>query len=500
MKRTAGILLNVSSFPGKYGIGGFSCNAEHFLNEFAGMGFGLWQTLPITALGGGASPYSGISSYAGNYLYIDLERLDGLLTKEELAAAEYKGGIYLTDYAYARETKTRCLKLAYSRVTEEIQAKIDEFKKQNEYWLLDYVAFMTLKVIKEGKCWPDWGEEAKYTKTLVKKVIKENKEIAGYFFFEQYYFYKQWTALKAYANNLGIKVFGDLPIYVCLDSVEVWVNKKEFLLDSKNVPIEEAGVPPDYFSEVGQLWGNPLYNYEVMKKNDYKWWTDRIIHSLKLYDVLRIDHFRGLYEYWAVPYGEETAKNGKWKKGPDMELFEALYRRIPKEEVNIIAEDLGILDDGVDDFLERSGFPGMRVIQFAFDGDKTNRHLPHNYKKNMSCYTSTHDNDTTLGWLLTLGYDTLKEAFEYVDCDLSYGWADGAGQCRATRAFIKCLMQSVADVVVIPMQDLCGYGNDTRMNLPGTTKGCWEYRTNYTALNAVDHGYIRHLIYTYGRK
>ena len=498
MKRTAGFLLNVSSFPGKYGIGCFSRDAENFLDEFAGMGFKLWQTLPITALGGGPSPYSGISSYAGNYLYIDLERLDDLLTKEELKEAEYKGGIYLTDYAYAREIKTKLLKLAFSRITDEIKKEINAFRKENKFWIDDYVAFMTMKEI-NATPWTDWGKYAKHTKKGVKEIIDNNLEISAYYFFEQYYFYKQWDALKKYANDLGIEVFGDLPIYVCFDSVEVWTNPSEFVLDKDYKPTEVAGVPPDYFSEDGQLWNNPLYDYEKMEKNDFKWWTDRIIRSLKLYDVLRIDHFRGLYEYWAVPAGEKTARNGKWCKGPAMKLFEALYRRIDKEEVKIIAEDLGILDPGVDAFLEESGFPGMKVIQFAFDGDKKNRHLPHNYIKNCVAYTATHDNDTTLGWLFTCDYGLLKEAFDYINCDISYGWADGAGQCRATRAFIRCLMSSCADVVIIPMQDLCGYGSDTRMNMPGLTEGCWEYRATYSALNCIDHAFIRHLIETYGR-
>ncbi len=497
MKRKAGILLNVSSFPGNYGVGGFSCNAEYFLNEFAGMGFSLWQTLPITAVGCGYSPYSGISSYAGNYLYIDPERLDNLVTKAELNERVYKGGIYLTDYPYAVKVKGELLRIAYSRITPEIVAKVEEFCAENAYWVYDYAVYMTLKESFGGAPWTEWGEYADYSKELVEKIRTERAEEVGFYLFEQYCFYKQWNKLKKHANDLGIEVFGDLPIYVSLDSADVWANPKAFLLDEKHKPTAVAGVPPDYFSKDGQLWGNPLYDYEQMAKDDYKWWTDRICHALKLYDVVRIDHFRGLYEYWEVPQGAVTAKEGRWRKGPRKALFDALEKIKPNAK--IVAEDLGIIDENVEEFLESCGFPGMRVMQFGFDGDKNNKHLPHNYVKNCFAYTATHDNDTTLGWLLSLDTGTLKDALNYVDCDSSFGWADGAGQCRSTKAFVRAVMQSVASVAIVPMQDLCGYGSDTRMNTPGQAENCWRYRTNYSALADVDHAFVRNLIATYGR-
>ena len=497
MERRAGVLLNVSSLPGKYGIGGFSCNAEYFLNEFAGLGFKIWQTLPITSVGCGYSPYSGISSYAGNYLYIDMERLDGLLNRDELISSEYKGGIYLTDYEYAERVKGGLLKKAYSRITDEIKEKIKLFVKENKEWLCDYAVFKFLKTKYNNTCWTEWGEYSKHTQALVKKVIAENEYEIGYYFFEQYYFFKQWNNIKEYANGLGIKVFGDLPIYVSYDSVDVWANPDVFKLDKNYKPTEVAGVPPDYFAEDGQLWGNPLYNYEKMAKNNYKWWTDRMAHAYKLYDIVRIDHFRGLYEYWAVPADAETAKEGHWEKGPQLALFEAIKKAVP--DVEIIAEDLGLIDDNVRKFLEETGYPGMRVLQFGFDGDKKNKHLPHNYVNHCVASTATHDNDTTLGWLLSLDPSTLSDALNYVNCDGNYGWANGAGNCRATKACIRALMASVADTVIIPMQDLCGYGSDTRMNTPGQAFGCWTYRTNYQALSDIDHGFIRNLIYIYGR-
>lgn len=498
MKRCAGVLLNVSSLPGKYGIGGFSCNAEYFLNEFAGMGFKIWQTLPITSVGGGCySPYSGMSTYAGNYLYIDMERLDGLLTGQELAEAEYRGGIYLTDYEYAARVKRDLLMKAYYRITPEIKQNVMAFAEENKNWLNDYAAFRILKSKFGDTCWNEWGEYSKHSASLVKKVIEDNEQEAGYFFFEQYYFFKQWAIIKNHANNLGIKVFGDLPIYVSYDSVDVWACPSAFLLDKDFKPTLVAGVPPDYFAADGQLWGNPLYNYEKMAKNNYKWWTDRIAHVHKLYDILRIDHFRGLYEYWAIPAGAQTAREGHWEKGPQMALFNAVKKVVP--DLEIIAEDLGIIDEGVQGFLEETGFYGMRVIQFGFDGDPTNRHLPHNYEKHSVAYTATHDNDTTLGWLLSLYPYEVNTALHYVNCDSGYGWADGAGYCRATKAFIRAVMASVSDVAIIPMQDLCGYGSDTRMNTPGRTDGCWTYRTNYGALEGIDHGFIRDMIHTYGR-
>ena len=497
MKRSAGILLNVSSMPGKYGIGGFSSDTETCLNNFAGLGFKIWQTLPITTLGWGNSPYSGISSYAGNFLYIVPERMDGLIYDYEINEAEYHGGIYLTDYEYAFQTKKRLIQLAYSRMTDEIKVKVMEFAKENKSWLYDYAAFMYLKEKFNQAWWIEWGKYSKHSKALVEEVIKEAPYETGYYFFEQYYFYKQWNQIHKYANDLGIEVFGDLPMYVCHDSVDVWASPEMFKLGKDNKPTLVAGVPPDYFCADGQLWGNPLYDYAEMEKTNYVWWTNRIKHMLELYDILRIDHFRGLCQYWAVPADAKTAKEGKWMEGPKMNLFKALKKVCP--DAKIIAEDLGIIDEKVVKLLEDTGFYGMRVMQFGFDGDKLNKHLPHNYEKNCVAYTATHDNDTTLGWLLSLPQNVQQEVLHYVNCDPSMGWADGAGHCRATRTFIRAVMQSSADIAIVPMQDLCGYGTDTRMNTPGQAEGCWRYRTNYSAMDQVDHQYIRDLITTYGR-
>lgn len=498
MKRKAGILLNVSSFPGKYGIGGFSSDAEKVLDEFAMMGIKLWQTLPVTALGAGNSPYSGVSSFAGNYLYIDPERLDGLLTADEAASFRYNGDVYLTDYAFASAKKREALELAYSRIGLKEKEGMELFIKDNTYWLPDYAAYMTLKEKNGGAMWSDWADEEKfYSEKLCKKVKKEMSERYNFYVFEQYVFFSQWKKIHDYAASYGIEVFGDLPIYVNYDSSDVWAHTDLFLLDKELRRKKVAGVPPDYFAKDGQLWGNPLYDYEKMALTGYKWWVERLCHALKLYDVVRIDHFRGLYEYWAVDAEENTAKNGKWEKGPDLAIFKELKKKIKNPK--IVAEDLGIIDDNIRDFLKRSGFYGMRVFQFGFDGDANNKHLPHEYIPECVAYTGTHDNDTTLGWLLSLDENTRRQVFDYVDCDDGYGWASGAGRCRATKAVIRSVLSSCADIAIIPMQDLCGYGSDTRMNVPGKAEDCWRYRTNFGAINGIDHDFLRKIIRIYGR-
>lgn len=499
MERKSGVLLNVSSLPGRFGIGGFSLEAENFLGEIAAMGFGIWQTLPITTIGNGNSPYSGISSYAGNFLYIDLNRLDdGLLYCEEINNAVYRGDIFLTDYDYARDTKSALLRLAFSRITPEIQEKINEFRKKNTLWLDDYAVFMCLRNKFDQKCWPMWSEEYKYySKKIISDYVNANFAEVNYYYFEQYLFYKQWKCIKDYAHSYKIQIFGDLPIYVSYNSVDVWANTSSFQLDKTLKPIKVAGVPPDYFATEGQLWGNPLYDYKAMKKNGYKWWVDRISHALELYDIVRIDHFRGLYKYWAVDADAKNAIDGVWEDGPKLELFEELEKVISKP--SIVAEDLGLIDKEVDDFLAKSGFMGMRVLQFGFDGDTNNRHLPHNYHPDCVAYTGTHDNDTSLGWLLTVDKSVRDNVFNYVNCDVGQGWASGAGSCRATKCLIRCILSSCARFAIIPMQDLCGYGSDTRMNVPGQATGCWRYRTNYSAIGSIDREFIMNMNKTYGR-
>lgn len=496
MKRCAGVMINVSSLPGHYGIGGFGRDTEEFIEEMASMGFTIWQTLPITSLGWGNSPYSGISTFAGNYLYIDLERVP-FLSHDEHREAQYNGDIYLTNYEFAKDIKSRCLKLAYSRRDAQMQNDIDCFKESNKEWLIDYAAFMTLKDKFNQKCWCEWEDYKIYSAKIIEDVLRDEYDSVNYYCFEQYLFFNQWENIKVTAHRCGMKIFGDLPIYVCYDSVDVWANTALFMLDKDLQPTKVAGVPPDYFAKDGQLWGNPLYNYKIMAKDNYKWWVKRIVHALSMYDILRIDHFRGLYDYWSVDASEKTAINGKWEKGPREALFKELKKVIP--EPNIIAEDLGIIDEEVECFVKRTGFYGMRVMQFAFNDDTENKHLPHNYDKECVAYTGTHDNDTTLGYLLSLPANVQENVLRYVNCELGQGWASGGGQCRATKAFIRMLIASSAEVAIIPMQDLCGYGSDTRMNIPGQAENCWRYRTNYGAINNIDRDFVRTIIGMYGR-
>lgn len=497
MERQAGAMLNASSLPGKYGIGDFSRNCEHVLNEFAAMGFKVWQTLPVTCLGKGDSPYCGISAHAGNFLYIDLERLDGLLTASELKEAEYGGGMYLADYGFCRETKGKMLRLAYSRLDGAWRERIDRFAAENRDWLEDYAVFMTLRKLNGGKAWNEWSVGRKRDDGLVREVLDRRRAETYYYFFEQCAFFEQWARIRKHARDLGMLIFGDIPMYVSCDSVDVWAAADMFRLDADLRPVAVSGVPPDYFCEDGQLWGNPLYDYARMERDGFAWWISRIRHTRKLYDILRIDHFRGFSEYWEIPANSNTAKTGRWRPGPGMKLFDALEKAEPG--MRIVAEDLGIVDEKVEELLAQTGFPGMRVFQFGFDGDRSNRHLPHNYDKNCVAYTATHDNETTLGWLLGLAPSELDAVLSYVNCDPGFGWADGAGKCRATRSVIRAVMASSANLAIVPMQDLCGYGNDTRMNTPGVSEGCWRYRTNYSALNGVDGAFVKGLISAYGR-
>jgi 4-alpha-glucanotransferase len=499
MKRESGVLLNISSLPGRFGIGGLSREAENFIEEISSIGFHIWQTLPITSIGNGNSPYSSISTYAGNYLYLDPERFDdGLLTNADINNATYHGDIYLTNYQYAKDCKKNLLHIALERITPAIQERINDFVIKNKNWINDYAVFMCLREHYENKHWIEWDKIHRiYSTDMVNNFIRDNFDKVNYYFLEQYLFSSQWNRIKDFAHKFNVKIFGDLPIYVSYNSVDVWSNTKLFQLYKNLKPKKIAGVPPDYFAKEGQLWGNPLYDYKIMEQDNYKWWIDRISYSLNLYDMVRIDHFRGLYKYWAVDADAPNAINGKWQNGPQMKLFNALKKVIPNP--NIIAEDLGLIDKDVEEFLNKCGYMGMRVMHFGFDGDVLNKHLPHNFKQNCIAYTGTHDNDTSLGWLLSLDENVRNTVFDYIDCESGHGWAYGAGSCRATKSMIRCIIASCANIAIIPMQDLCGYGSDTRMNIPGVATGCWEYRTNYTAISCIDREYLRKINTIYGR-
>lgn len=491
MKRASGVLLSISSLPGDFGIGDLGQASRHFLQAYLDMGFHYWQVLPISTIGAGNSPYSGYSLRAGNYLYIDPHKLQskGLITHEDIEYIKYRGEPYLVNYEHAKWAKKYAIKKAFSKFTD--WTFLNEFVNNNVDWLKDYALFMCLKE-DNNVIWSEWEDCYKYRdNNAIKAYSNDNMDRLYYYYYEQYLFMEQWLEFRRDANELGIGIIGDIPIYCCYDSVEVWSNPNEYLLNKNLVPTKVAGVPPDYFAEEGQLWNNPIYNYSVMKKNNYKTLRDRFSHLFKWYDYTRIDHFRGFYKYWAVPYGATSAKEGQWYNGPKMNLFKYF------KGLNIIAEDLGIIDDEVRKFLKTCGYPGMKVMQFGFMDDDS-IHLPHYYSKNCVAYTGTHDNDTTLGWLYKLDEFKRNYVLKYCSCEGS-GWGAGGGDCPATKAFIKTLLASSANLAIVAFQDLCGYGSDTRMNIPGVAEGNWLYRSTYGALYSIDVPYMHELNDIYGR-
>ena len=399
--RRSGILLPISSLSSKYGIGSFSKEAFQFVDFLAKSKQKLWQILPLGPTGYGDSPYQAFSTFAGNPYFIDLEALieEGLLTKDECKILE--DGSKKIDYAKQFQYRFPLLKKAYERYKSDKKEEADRFQKENQFWLDDYAFFMAIKNNQEGKSWIDWDENLKLRdeQTLADYREKLEEEIEFYKF-QQYYFYKQWMKLKSYANEKNIKIIGDIPIYVSLDSADAWANPELFLLDEKKTPKLVSGCPPDAFSPTGQLWGNPIYDWEYQRKTGYDWWKKRMQYCFFLYDIVRIDHFRGFDEYYTIPYGSETAMNGRWEKGPGMEFFHAMNQALGKRE--IIAEDLGFLTDSVIKLLEDTGYPGMKVLQFAFDSREESDYFPHNYVRNSVVYTGTHDNDTTANWFKEL--------------------------------------------------------------------------------------------------
>jgi len=498
IKRGSGVLLHVSSLPGEYGIGGFSREADKFLELIRGAGFCWWQVLPLSSIGAGNSPYSGVSAFALDYVFADPALLfeDGLITKEEADASKYGGEKYVADYGFAKRSKKEILEKAFARLDENQKAQMSFFKEKNRKWLEPYCLYSALKSLHGEKPWWEWEKKyAGYEKLDKASYVKEHGERLNFYAFEQYILHKQWERIRAVSKKCGTGVIGDLPIYVSLDSVDVWANPKQFQLDKDLKPKCVAGVPPDYFSEEGQLWGNPLYDYAEMEKDGFSWWIDRLSRSFDLYDAVRIDHFRGFGQYWSVPFDAETAKEGIWEDGPAMSLFSIVKKKF-KDKL-IIAEDLGVIDDKTREFLKQTGFPGMRVMQFAFT-DLESTHLPHNYPINCVAYTATHDNDTTLGWLYKQPENVREYALKYVDCK-AQNWGEGGGGCKSTAAVIRSLLASSALIAVVPMQDLCGYGSDTRMNIPGVPEGNWTYRATDEAFGVIDKQFLLDMNNLYGR-
>lgn len=486
--------MPVSSIPSPYGIGTFGKESYRFVDFLKKAGQTLWQILPLGPTGYGDSPYQSFSTFAGNPYYIDLELLigKGYLTVEECDACDFGNDPGDIDYEKIYLSRFRVLQRAWKRAGEKglfEQPDYVAFLEENRSWLDDYALYMAVKDHFGGRCFLEWEEDIRLRKKKAMARYEEllAEEIACYRF-QQYLFATQWKALKAYANKKGIQIVGDIPIYVALDSADTWAHPELFQLDATGHPTAVAGCPPDAFSETGQLWGNPLYRWKHHKKTGYRWWIDRIAHCYELYDIVRIDHFRGFDEYWSVPYGDPTAENGHWEKGPGYELFEAMKKKLGKRQV--IAEDLGFLTDSVQKLVKKTGYPGMKILQFAFDGDRENVYLPHNYTQNCVVYTGTHDNDTTAGWIRTLKGGRLRFLMQYLNVQ---------NRKDLLWACIRGALSSAADTAVIPLQDYLELGSSARINTPSTLGNNWRWRMEKDALTKELAKKIRTMTKLYGR-
>ncbi|MFQ5855135.1 MAG: 4-alpha-glucanotransferase [Anaerolineae bacterium] len=473
LRRSSGVLLHPTSFPGRFGIGGLGESAYDFVDFLADSGQQLWQVLPLGPTGYGDSPYQALSVFAGNPLLISLDELirEGALSPSDVEDAP-QFPVDRVDYGEVIRFKMPALRRSFQRFTtcaSSVQrGEFSEFCDANCNWLNDFALFMALKDNFGGIAWTAWDRDiAAREPEAIRHWTKELDSQIRFHQYLQFQFFRQWLALKHYANSRGIRIIGDMPIFAAHDSADTWSHPELFHLDEQGNPAVMAGVPPDHFSPAGQLWGNPLYRWDVLAQNSYAWWIARFHAAFQLLDIVRVDHFRGFEAYWVVPAGEETAVAGQWVKGPGMDLFGAVEHALGK--LAIIAEDLGFVTPEVKTLLEATGFPGMQVLQFAFDTDASNGFLPHNYERNCIVYTGTHDNDTTRGWFESQPEDRRGTVLQYLGTDGSQIHWD----------FIRLAFGSVAYMAVVPLQDVLGLGSEARMNYPGRASGNWTWR--YTA-------------------
>ena len=477
-KRASGVLMHISSLFGEYSCGAFSDAAKYFIDFLADCGFSYWQVLPFCMVDECNSPYKSYSTFGGNPYFVDLDTLHkkGLLTKEELDSARQQTP-YSCEFVRLYHTRFDLLRKAAARVDAQTREEIAAFIAADKY-LDAFCDFMSLKNANGEKPWYEWT------------VHEGDADTKFLWQFIQYEFFTQWAQIRSYANARGVRIIGDIPIYVALDSCDVYSAKALFCLRDDNKPSCMAGVPPDYFAADGQLWGNPLYDWDAMRKDDYRWWRDRLRHALQLFDGVRIDHFRGLEAYWAVPGDAKTAREGQWMPGPGMDLIEKLREDVG--DALIIAEDLGDMTESAMQLVRDSGFPGMRVFQFAFLDQMDNPHLPHNYVQNCVAYSGTHDNNTLLGYLWEMDDASRRRMLDYC----GYTDSDWTGGCGAV---LRTLLASHAGLVVFPIQDLLGYGSDTRLNIPGKADGNWQYRVTKAQLDSIDRAHFRRLNALYKR-
>jgi 4-alpha-glucanotransferase len=476
MNRGSGIIMHIASLPGKYGIGTFGKEAYEFGDFLNKAGQRYWQILPLGPTSFGDSPYQSFSAFAGNPYFIDFDILneDGLLKEVDYNSINFGKNPEDIDYGVIFIEKLKVLKKAYGNFKLNKSKEFDEFQEKEAYWLDDYALYMAVKNYFSLRSWQTWDEDIRLRKPeAIKKYTNLLEDEITYWKFLQYEFFKQWIALKSYVNKLGIEIIGDMPIYVAEDSADAWSNTEAFLFHKKTLkPLQVAGCPPDIFAATGQLWGNPIYDWNHMEKTDYKWWVDRIRQSLNLYDVLRIDHFKGFESYWSIPYGNPTAENGEWVKGPGIKVFNAIKKELG--EVNIIAEDLGTLTEETIKLRNNTGFPGMKILTFAFDSDSENPFLPHNYEKNFIVYTGTHDNDTVRGWMETSApKEQVEKAIRYLALNKEEGYNWG---------FIRSAWSSIVNVSIAQMQDFLNLGNEARTNLPSTLGDNWRWRVKANSL------------------
>ncbi len=490
-KRASGILMHISSLPGEFGIGTLGDEAFRFVDFLRQAGQTYWQILPVCPVGLGNSPYQSFSGFAGNALFIDPKKLaeDGYLTADEVASFKHTANPAQVDFNAVKTQNTRMLDIIFPRFFNSKPADFDDFCHDNADWLNDYALFMA---IHEQTHLPlcEWAPSIR---TRRPQALASWRVMAAdairYHQMVQYFFYRQWTALKTYANTNGIYIIGDLPIYVSGDSADVWASPHLFKLDDDGQPTEVAGCPPDAFCEDGQLWGNPVYDWRMMRLSGYRWWIRRLAAGRRLYDVIRIDHFRGFADYYAIPAGATTARNGEWKPGPGLRLWKTVRRRLG--DIPIIAEDLGFLTDKVRTLVVDSGFPGMKVLQFAFNPSGDSEYLPHRYPQNSIVYTGTHDNDTVRGWQTTLGDGERTFAMHYLHA---------ATPDDLPERMLCAALSSVSNTCILTMQDLCSLGSEARMNTPSTVgDGNWTWRLTADKLTPEVTAWLYHHTRLYGR-
>ena len=464
MARSAGILLSITSLPSPYGIGTIGKEARKFADFLKASGQKVWQILPVGPTSYGDSPYQSFSTYAGNPYFIDLDTLadEGLVTKEQLQSFDWGSNDSEVDYEKIYNSRFKVLRIAFENFKSRDQSDYLRFTRKNSKWLKNYALYMAVKNSF------DWPEDIKMREErAIRRYERKLRNDIRFWKFVQFKFYEQWESFRAYVNGLGIKILGDMPIYVAMDSADTWANPEIFQLYDDGDPIAVAGCPPDYFSATGQLWGNPLYDWDYLEQTDYEWWFERVKAASRLYDITRIDHFRAFASYYSIPYPAENAINGEWIVGPRIKFFEMMEEACGKFE--IVAEDLGTLTPDVTELMEQTGYPGMKVLEFAFDSGEENDYLPHKYTNNCVVYTGTHDNDTVMGWLETAEKSDVAFARQYCKMppDEPFNWG-----------LIRTAYESKADMAVVPMQDILGLGKEARMNTPSTLGGNWTWRVS----------------------